>query len=392
MREAPATQSAKSLLPPPIKLADIRVNGFAAACAYAGEQLPVLTRAELISDQPEFHIYMREITNLLEGHVRKATGGHLQVEQIAAFVLVTHEEGTAELYLQQIPRVVEMLSKRAIAAGEMVYLSSIADVRRLRIPGLALQPKDGVIICFKVGWKFALFFDLGPGRSIGVDAMERSLGSLYRYLTFEAVYAALGDPVLVERLTRSGWFPFIEILGGEFERLLKAYQLNFDVAGQEELLLKAFDVARIDAIAKGWSKNPRLAGRMAILEPALRAFKECEPVASLKIILTEIEGIIQEAHIAELGKGAPIKKLLEYAAEKGVKKTGSDTSLFFPKPFLEYLSNYTYAHFDPKNPQKDVMSRHSVGHGGADATAYTPQRALQAILTLDQIAFYLMGA
>lgn len=35
------------------------------------------------------------------------------------------------------------------------------------------------------------------------------------------------------------------------------------------------------------------------------------------------------------------------------------------------------------------MSRHSVGHGAAAATAYTMERALQALLTLDQVSFYL---
>jgi hypothetical protein len=39
-------------------------------------------------------------------------------------------------------------------------------------------------------------------------------------------------------------------------------------------------------------------------------------------------------------------------------------------------------------PTSDA-SRHSVGHGAANATAYTQKRALQAILTLDQIARYL---
>jgi hypothetical protein len=155
----------KVALPAPIKLNDIKINGFAAGNAYAGEQGLVLVRGSLISDQPEFHLYMRGITNLLVSGVQKATGKHLLADQVAAFVLVTHYGGTGDLYIQDLPRELEILAKRDFAPGDLVYQSGIADVRRMRIPGLTLLPMDGMIICFKVGWKFALFFDLGPVRA-----------------------------------------------------------------------------------------------------------------------------------------------------------------------------------------------------------------------------------
>ena len=109
---------------------------------------------------------------------------------------------------------------------------------------------------------------------------------------------------------------------------------------------------------------------------------------SLRCSLILIEGVLQDAHIGELGKGASAKKLLAYAANKGVQKANDPNSLLFPLQFLRYMRDYTYAQFDPKKPEADVMSRHSVGHGGAAAGAYTQERALQAILTLDQINFY----
>ena len=260
----------------------------------------------------------------------------------------------------------------------------------MKIPGLALQPNDGAIICFKVGWKFALFFDIGPDRSVDLDAMERSLGALYRYLSFEEVYAALGDPALVERLTRSGWFPFVEILGGEFEKLLKAHQLDFNVAGEEELLLKAFDAARIDTIAGRWWHHPRLTGHRAILEPALKAFKNGEPVASLKIILTEIEGIIQAAHIAEIGEGASINKLLKYAIEKGVKKNKRATH----RCSSQSRSLNTCRTTRMRALTRRILRRMSC-RGTASVTAVPMRRhtlssgRFRPFLTLDQIAFYL---
>jgi len=43
--------------------------------------------------------------------------------------------------------------------------------------------------------------------------------------------------------------------------------------------------------------------------------------------------------------------------------------------------------FDPTAGPGATVSRHAVGHGAAEAAAYTQTRALQALLTLDQIAF-----
>jgi hypothetical protein len=75
----------------------------------------------------------------------------------------------------------------------------------------------------------------------------------------------------------------------------------------------------------------------------------------LKIILTEIEGVLQDAYIGEQGHGASAKELLTYAVNKGIEKAGDHHSLLFPVQFLRYMRDYTYAQFDPKKPQAHVM-------------------------------------
>jgi hypothetical protein len=80
--------------------------------------------------------------------------------------------------------------------------------------------------------------------------------------------------------------------------------------------------------------------------------------------------------------------LLKFAKEAAERKTGGPDTLFFPAAFAEYLRKYTYANFDPDTENAVAGSRHAVGHGAAPAESYTQIRALQAILTLDQLAFY----
>jgi len=374
-------------IPQAIRLKNFRMNGVATSNVKKGERSRVLVRAEITSDQPEFHLFMQGITNLVVGKAKDA-GVLVQMDRVHALLLITHEGGIADLYLQDFPFEIEILAKRNLAKGEVIYHSDIADVRRVRMPWLALQPKDGVLCCFKVGWKFALFFDLHPERILDVDAIERSLGRLYRRLTFQALYDAFESEAGLTKLIAAGWFPFIETLGGEFEELLRAYRDDFNVEEETEKLVRRFDAPRIDRIATRWSEGSLLSRHKDILEPALEAFKRGDPVSCVKIILTEIEGILQDLHIGEQESGLSTKELLAFAANRGAQKASDPNSLLFPQQFLRYMRGYTYARFDPKKAEASVMSRHKVAHERAMARAYTMERALQSILTLDQINFY----
>ena len=109
---------------------------------------------------------------------------------------------------------------------------------------------------------------------------------------------------------------------------------------------------------------------------------------SLRPVLTEIEGALAEAYRASHGTGAKLKALLEFAIASAEKKTGGPDTLLMSAAFSRYLAKCTFADFDPEGPRGTAGSRHAVGHGLAEAESYTQVRALQAILSLDQIAFY----
>ena len=101
--------------------------------------------------------------------------------------------------------------------------------------------------------------------------MERSLGRLYRRLLFQGLYEAVESEEAFGKLIVQGWFPFIETIGGEFEKLLKAYKNDFNVEDEIRSLIQRFDAKRIDAIGDRWWRGSLLARRRVILEPALDA-------------------------------------------------------------------------------------------------------------------------
>jgi hypothetical protein len=362
--------------------------GFATKNTPAGKEelIPILVRAYLTSDEREFHMYMEQVNNIV---IEKAKEVEviISLDVFVEFVLVIHQDGTGELHLDGAGRAIEILTKRSVQAGEAVYGGDIGDIRRMKYHALKLSPSDKVVSCFKVGWKFGMFFDLGG--ELDSDRMERDLATLYKRLRYQGMYEALSDEATVERMTKAGWFPFIEVMGGDFDPLIKAYRDEFNIENKEKELVAKFTPEHIDKIAERWWRNPALAKHKTVLQAGLDAFKSGDFVSAIKNIATEIEGVLADVHLAEKGSAPKTEALLQYAIDKGVKKVDGEASLFFPSNFLEYLQKVAYANFDRNAPADAGASRHTVGHGFAGEKTYTPARALQVILTLDQIVFYL---
>ena len=103
-----------------------------------------------------------------------------------------------------------------------------------------------------------------------------------------------------------------------------------------------------------------------------------------------MEGIIRLQYHSETGKGKNVRldELLTYIIGKGDEKGKSESSLLFPKTLLKYLNDVVYANFNLESGEVD-LSRHSLSHGVAKPEDYTKYKALQVILLLDQIYFYI---
>ena len=84
-----------------------------------------------------------------------------------------------------------------------------------------------------------------------------------------------------------------------------------------------------------------------------------------------------------------LKELIDHLADKAEQRTGGDgRSLLLPREFLEYLKASVFTNFNLETGVVD-LSRHSAAHGVAMGEDYTQVRALQTLLSLDQIYFYL---
>ena len=352
------------------------------------ETIKVLVWSALTSDQPDFYKYVEQLSNIFLGKV-----GIID-NDVTQFLVLIHQNRSVDLYINDFPVAVEASIKRNMEKGDLVMRNDIADIRRLNFPSITIDPKDKLIYCFKVGWKFGLFFDLDrQNQDIDTDKMMLTLGSLYRNLSFQYLYNVLSSKELVARLFKDGWFPFIEIIGNEYKKLAAAYENNFDIDNTANSIVEQFDKDRLDKILDRWKQNTVFADKLPLLESAIHSFLQDNQsgyIACIKNLETEIEGIVRIHFFGETGKGNGVKvsELIDHVLDKGLKKSGSADSMFFPKVFTEYLKEAVFCNFDLENGKID-LSRNTSCHGVANADDYTKIKALQLILVVDQIFFYL---
>lgn len=367
---------------PHIQLNSVKISGFAGSSGEPGQTIKVLIRGGMTSNEPLFHKVMAGISSLAAPKFPQSQINHL--------LLIVHRDNSADLYLNDFEIHGEMMLKKSVREGEAVFRSDIADWRRIRFPKINLTSTDKVVVCCKIGWKFALFFDFNPDGELKIDELEIGIARLFRYLTFEECYATLSNEDAKNSLIKEGWFPFVELLGDQFDRLAISYSACFSVSGAHQPILSSFYNSRIERLKERWRNSTTLGDRIEILSAGLDSYIRKEPIPCLKIMLTEIEGILREIRKKDTGESdGKLPVLLDYICNRGLTKIGDEASLLFPKEFREYLASVTFQNFDPASVSIAPISRHSAGHGASPASAYTMERALQAILTVDQIAFFL---
>jgi len=208
-------------------------------------------------------------------------------------------------------------------------------------------------------------------------------------------YTPSGSPparreVNARNVSEDGWFPFLELLGGDYRELADLYATP-DARRFVDHFIDRFNAERLQAIVQRWWRNPVFQAKEEILLAGIDSFRigtQRGAIACLKILYSEIEGLIRIACSKENNAAnLNFKDLVRYVDEKG-RQNFDTNSLAFPDAFYRYVKDHVFASFDLATG--DIpLSRHSSSHGVAEAATYTRAKALQAILTLDQLSFYL---
>lgn len=375
----------------PIRLTDMNLAGVSATAARADDTVTIWTRMEITSDQALFHKLVGNLAAAIEYRAR-AAGAHDRLERASTVFLVIKPDNSAELWIDRAAMVAYTTLKRPgpLKAGTVLFENDTVDITGIWFPRVNVGSADRILCIIREGWRFGLFFDFNrdEGKKLSIEDAKRSLGRMVRKMRYADLYAALAHEPTFSAIVSVGWFPFLELLTGEFRRLLDAQEASFDLDDAESALIENFDSERLGRMFDRWMERPHLKSREAILRPAISSFKAREPVAVIKIVLSEIEGVMSDVYFEANGvRTHRIPKLLEFMISLAERRANGNDTLFFPVEFGQYLKDYTYAGFHPGDVGR-AGSRHAVSHGAVASELYTMPRALQALLTLDQLAFY----
>ena len=354
----------------------------------------------LTSDDPAFYKLIGQISSTYFSSAECS----INASSVHGFLILVHRDLSADIYINDFPVATRIRLKRSLKnlknlkVGTPIRHSEIADICELSFPGINIQDSDSVVCCLKVGWKFLLYFDSRgrSGQKLDVALMFAMLADLYRYLSFQEVYDTLESETHFKEMVDDGWFPFAEILGMDYEKLAAAYKDGKPASDHEvRILLDKFDESRIKGMTGKWWEKPLFQKKQESLQAGIDAFLRGTKggyINCLKNLYSEIEGIMHALYFEDSGAGTrSTQKLIDRLIEVGRRTVDDDDSLLFPQYFLEYLTRSIFKEFDLANSGASTteLSRHSASHGVAEEEAYTRDKALQALLTLDQIYFYL---
>ncbi len=368
----------------PIIRDGIKIDGI------AGETIPkdangtIIQKSFIASGDKNFERYCNSILGLVLGNS--------QNETLNKVLVVIKKDDRAIIY-QDFPLKFQIRAKKAVKAFQIIYQNDIIDITGVEfsdaIFNLDIENGDKFIWLFRTNWKFGLYFDFSA--RLDISKLSGELAECYKRLAYFDLYSFLENEKRVKDLINEGWFPFVQLVGSRFQNLMDYYADEKKYSFQVERIVEYFGKDDLLELSSDWWNNSLLNEKRDILEAGIEAYfqdTKAGYINAIKTISTEIEGIIRIAYFRDFGKQPSTLEIKQYITSLGEKKFSSVGSLGFPKLFYEYLNISIFKGFDLQAGEIP-SSRHSFAHGVAKLENYNQIRALQLLLTLDQIYFYL---
>lgn len=365
--------------------------GFAAENGASGNVIKVISREYCNSDNPLFHEYIDQISKIFFQQ--------FPPEIMNDFLIVIHKNNVADIYHNEnLPISFKMLAKGKVEKKELISNNRIADITELKFSNIEFSPTDSLIFCFRRKWNFGLYFDFREynGKeivdSLNIEELYKTLGTHFKQLLFKSVYSVYENHVLYKNMLSDGWFPFIQLIEDDFLLLSKYYNEKDFFTKEINSFPDRFNEERVMKFVNNWWSCELFNKKRKLLEVGIKAYFNNDSdgfISCIKNLHPEIDGIIQTQYFIDNNKKPPTSPgRNKYIGEKGLKKFESKYSLGFPVDFINYLNEFFYRKFDFETNSFD-FSRNTTAHGTLNENAYNKACAIQAILILDQIFFYI---
>lgn len=368
---------------------EIKINGsltgFALDAGRGGKDIKVAQRGFFTPFDGEiFYTILDDISKMfLRDWMIRAKKNESSIDNCLIFI---GTENKAKVNIN-IPALWDLISKRKIESESVVTTEDIADIRRINFPGIQIESNSGVIYIFSQGWMRGLYFDfmpIQPQSTHKLGELGSLFASLHSYLLFPEVYRV--EPQVREQMFKTGWFPFIRILGWRFKKVYEAIKHDFPLEEEAIKVVESFDDKSIREMLDAWMTKDLFVKHETFIKKGIEEFIEKDYISAIHILYPRIEGLMRYIYLGEKEKPIAVRlvdKLTTITKEKSV-----NYNLYFPDDFSDYLKQFYFSSFDLDKGEID-LSRHSLAHGVARVEDFSKIGAFQAILILDQIFYYI---
>ena len=317
---------------------------------------------------------------------------HKNLSSLNNALVVIKKENIAKIY-HDFPLALSVNKRKDFVKGEEITEEDIIDIGKLEFKGddyeINIESTDKIIFLFRVKWVFGLYFDFSG--NIKVQKLEETLGYYYKRLFYSELYRFIENKNYFETLIKDGWFPFIRLIGNNFNKVMAYYKEGKKHDFHIDELIQIFTKEKIQSFTKYWWNKNLFNDNKKLLEAGINSFLRNDDEGFINCINTlypQIEGIMGADYFKSHEEKPNFRKLILHIKEKGESKYNTPSSVTFPSEFYAYLCKTVFENFDLATGNVK-LSRHTVSHGYANANDFNKAKALQAILILDQIYFYL---
>ena len=364
---------------------DIVPAGFALNSAESGQTVTVTQRQFLTTDDGEIlYTYLDGISSLF---LTKYLAEGMTVSQIDQCLITINEQKIAKVYINDFPVMLSIVGKGDIQKGQLIGKENIADTREVAFPTIEIEQNSAIVYIFSYGWRKALYFDYTPIQP-GSKSTLGDIGSLFAKFHIMMLFKELFrlDESILKEMYDEGWFPFVGILGSRFENLYKDFQNRFISRPGERAIIEHFGKDILQEMLASWLRKGLFQPHKSFLERGIERYVAGDYLSAISILYPRIEGMLRYIYLGQAGQ--PTQAELVDNLWNKVSAKCLSTSLFLPDRFREYLKSFYFANFNLETGELD-LSRHTVGHGVARQEDFNQVKALQGILIIDQLFYYL---
>ncbi len=210
------------------------------------------------------------------------------------------------------------------------------------------------------------------------------LGEAFQRVWFAELFSVPAS--LWPKVFATGWFPFIELIGGPFEELFGFLDREIVYAWEEKVFTR-FDDTRLHRMIDEWRSVAAIKDHLPFLERGVERYLAGDYLSAIGNVWPRIEGILRFLYSGPHEKPGQRSLLENMRTVLEAKAIVPET--YLPSLFEDYLLTFFYRPFALEAGEPVALARHSHAHGVAAAESYDRKKALIAFLIVHQLFYYL---